>query len=67
MSEGAQRKQVARVDLNKIFYNNENNFTLEKYVKNVKGVFNVMEKYSLLVYEDQMVNYLLNQIMSPNT
>ena len=42
--EGAQRKQVARADLKKIFYKNETNFTFEKYVTKLKGIFNVLKK-----------------------
>ena len=41
-SQGAQRKQVARAYPKKIFYNNENNFTFEKYVAKLKGFFNVL-------------------------
>ena len=36
-SEVTQRQQVSRSNLNKIFYNNEMNFTFEKYVKNLRG------------------------------
>ena len=49
-SEGARRNQVARADLNNIFYKNETTFTFEKYVTNLKGVFNVLEKYGVLLY-----------------
>ena len=65
-SEGAHRKQAARVDLRKIFYRNETNFTFEKYVTKLKGVFIVLRKYGVLLYEEQMVEHLLYQIMSPN-
>ena len=43
-------KQVARADLKKIFYKNETNFTFEKYVVKLKGVFNVFEKYGVPLY-----------------
>ena len=65
-SEGARRKQVARVYLNKIFYKNETTFTFEKYVTKLKGFFNVLEKYGIPLYKEQMVEHLLDQIMSPN-
>ena len=66
-SEGARRKQVDKADLKNIFYNNETTFTFEKYVTKLKGVLNVLEKYGVMVYENQMVDHLLEQIMSPNT
>ena len=50
-SEGSQRKQVARADLTKIFYKNETNFTFEKYVTNIKGVFHMLEKYGVPLCE----------------
>ena len=42
-SEGARRKQVAREYLKKILYKDETNFTFEKYVTKLKGIFNVLE------------------------
>ena len=66
-SEGARRKQVARVDLKKIFYKNETTFTFEKYVTNLKGIFNVLEGYGVPLYEDHMVEHLIDRIISPNT
>ena len=67
MSEGSWRNQVARLDLKKIFYKNETTFTFEKYVTKVKGISNVLEKYGVLLYKDQLVEHLLDHIMSPNT
>ena len=55
------------MDLKKIFYNNETTFTFEKYVTNIKGIFNVLEKYDVPLYKEQMIEHLLYQIMSPNT
>ena len=66
-SEGARRKQVSRADLKNIFYKNETTFTFYKYVTKLKGIFNVLEKYGVPLYEEQMVEHLLDQIMSPNT
>ena len=66
MSEGAQRKQVDRDDLKKIFYNNETTFTFEKYVTKLKGLFNMLEKYGVPLYEEQMVEHLIDEIVSPN-
>ena len=65
-SEGARRKQVARADLKKILYENETTFTFEKFVTNFKGILNVLEKYGVPLYEEHMVEYLLDHIMSPN-
>ena len=47
ISEGEQRKQFYRADLRNIFYKNETTFTFEKYVTNIKGVFNVLVKYGV--------------------
>ena len=66
-SEGSRRKQVARADLKKIFYKNETTFIFGKYVTKLKGVFNVLGKYGVPLYEDQMVEHLQDQIISPNT
>ena len=60
-------KQVSREYLKKTFYNNETTFTFEKYVTKLKGIFNVLGKHGDLLYEDQMVENILDQIMSPNT
>ena len=60
-------QQVARADLNNIFYKNETNFTFEKYVTKLKVILNGLGKYSVPLYEEQVVENLLDQIMSPNT
>ena len=65
--EGACRKQVYRADPNKILYKNETNFSFEKYVTKLKGILNVLEKYGVPLYEEQMVEHLLDHIISPNT
>ena len=52
MSEGSQRKQVARSDLKKIFYKNETTFTFDKYITKLKGGFNVLDKYGVPLYEE---------------
>ena len=49
-SEGARKKQIAREDRKKILYKNETTFTFEKYVTNIKGIFNVLEKYGVPLY-----------------
>ena len=41
-SEGARRKQVSRAELKIIFYMNESNFTVEKYVTKLKEIVNVL-------------------------
>ena len=66
MSEVLRRKKVTRADLKKILYKNETNFTFEKYVTKLKGFFNMLEKCCVQLYEDKMVEHLLDQIMSPN-
>ena len=65
-SEAARRKQVAKADSKKIFYKNETTFTFEKYVTKIKGIFNVLEKYGVPLYEEQIMEHLLDQIVSPN-
>ena len=65
--EGARMKQVDRADLKKIFDKNETTFTFEKYVTKFKGIFNVLGKYGVPLYDEQMVEHLLDHIMSPNT
>ena len=67
MSEGAQRKQVDRDNLKKIFYNNETTFTFENYVTKLKVIFDALEKYGVPLYADHMVEHLVDQITSPNT
>ena len=55
------------MNLKNIFYKNESTFMFEKYVTKLKGVLNVLVKYGVPLYQEQMVNHLLEQIMSPNT
>ena len=62
-----REKQVARAYINKMFYKNEITFTFEKYVTKLKGIFNVLEKYDVILYTNHMVENLLDQITSPNT
>ena len=50
-SEGARMKQADRYNLKKLFYKNETNFTLEKYVTQIKGIFYVLGKYGVALYE----------------
>ena len=64
--EGSRRKQFYREDLKKIFYKNETNFKFAKYVTKLKGIFNVLEKYGVPLYEEKIVENLLDQIMSSN-
>ena len=54
------------MDLKKILYKNEATFTFEKYVTNLKGFFNVLDKYGVPLYKEQMVDHLIDHIMSPN-
>ena len=67
MSEGSQRKKVARFDLKQIFYKNETTFTFDKYITKLKGGFNVLDKYGVPLYEEYMVEYILYQITSLNS
>ena len=53
--EVAWRKQVARSNIKKDFYDNETNFTFDKYVTKLKGIFNVLDKYCVMIYKAQMV------------
>lgn len=65
-SEGERRKQVARADLEKLFYRNESTFSFEKYVTKLQHIFNVLKQYKVPVYEEEQVNYLLDKINCPN-
>ena len=58
--EESQRKQVYRVELKKIFYNNKSTFIFEKYVTKLKVIFNVLERYGVPLYEEQIVEHLLD-------
>ena len=63
----AFRKRVDRSDIRKILYKNETTFKFEKYITKLKGVFNVLYKYGAPLYKEQMIENLLENIMSPNT
>ena len=65
--EGAWRKKVDRAYLKRIFYKNETTFTFENYVTKLKGILNMLEKYGVPLYEEQMFEHILDHIMSPNT
>ena len=67
MSQRQFQGSVDRADQKKIFYNNDTIFKFVKYVTRLKGVFNVLVKYGVPLYEKNMVENLLDQIMSPNT
>ena len=54
-SKVAQRKHVDRDGLKKIFYKNETNLTLDKYVTKLKEIFNVLGKFGVPTYEEQIV------------
>ena len=66
-SEGSWRKQVNSAYLRKIFYKNETPFKFEKFVANLKGMVNVLEEYGVPLYEEKMVEHLLDQIIQQNT
>ena len=55
-----------RSDLKKKIYKSETNFTFENYVTKLNGIFNVLDKYGVPLYEEQELEHLLDQIMSPN-
>ena len=65
--EGALQKQVSRKYPKKTFYKIGTTFKFEKHVTKLKGILNVLEKYDVLIYEEQMVEHIIDQIMSPNT
>ena len=46
----AHRGKVSRYDLKKIFYNNETPFIFEKYVTELKRIFNLLEKYGVPLF-----------------
>ena len=65
-SEGERRKQIARSDLEKLFYRNETTFSFEKYVTIMKMNFEVLRKYEVPVHEEDKTRMLLNNINCPN-
>ena len=65
-SEEAWRKQVAIADLKNTLYKNEINFTFDKYVPKLNVILNVLEKYGVPLYKKNMVEHVLDQIISPN-
>ena len=36
-------------------------------ISELKGIFNLLEKYGAPLYEEQMMEHILDQIISPNT
>ena len=53
MSHQKAHKGNKLLDLNlKKFYKNETTFTFEKYVTKLKGLFNMLEKYGVPLYEE---------------
>ena len=60
------RKQVDRAELKNMFYKNETTSTFEKYDTKLKGIFNVLDKYGVPLYTEQIVEHLLYHVMSPN-
>ena len=51
-SEGGCRKQVAKDDLNRLFYRNETTLSFEKYVTNMKQKFNVLDNDNVTLYDE---------------
>ena len=43
-------KQFSRYELKKMFYKNETTFAFENYFLNIKGLYNVLDKYGVLMY-----------------
>ena len=66
MSKGTRRKNVSRNNLIEIFYKNETTFIFENYITKLKGVFNVLGRYGIIIYEEQMVEHKMDQSRSPN-
>ena len=56
---GKSKIQAAKDGLEKIHYRNESTFSFEKYVTRLKKNFNVLEKKSKELDEDDKVEYLL--------
>ncbi len=66
-AEGERRKVVVRADLAKTFYRNEAaTFSFETFVTKLQHIFNVLEKYGMLEYEQNKVNYLLDKVNCPD-
>ena len=64
-SEGERRKYVAKDDLKMFFYRNKTTFSFEKYVTNMKQIFNVLYNYNVHLYEEDEVRQLLDNINCP--
>ena len=65
-SEGGCRKQVAKDDLNRLFYRNETTLSFEKYVTKMKYTFDVLDNYIVSLFEEEKFRQLLDNINSTN-
>ena len=65
-SKGEHRKQVAKDDLNTIFYRNKTIFSFEKDVTKMRQTFNVIENYNGLLYKEKKSSQRLDNINFPN-
>ena len=54
--------KLLRITYREKNYKNETNFTLEKYVKQLKGIFDMLEKDRVTLNEEQNLGHLLDHI-----
>ena len=64
-SESELRKQVAKDNLERLFYRKETTFSFEKYITKTKQKFNLLENYNVPLYEEVKVRQLLDNINVP--
>ena len=49
-SEGEHRKHVPQDNIKRLFNRNGTTFSFEKYITNMKQLFNVLENYNVPLY-----------------
>ncbi|GFH48999.1 Blackbeard [Chaetoceros tenuissimus] len=64
--QAESRIDVARASIEKLFYRNENMFSLESYSTQMKKNYDVLEKYNQLEYEANKIDTFLKGIRNEN-
>ena len=65
-AEGERQKAIANADLGKLFYRNESTFPFEKFVTKLKEGFDILEKYSVPVHEENKLRMLFEKMQCNN-
>lgn len=63
-AEGQHHQAQAHVDLDFLFYRNEQSFSFENYVTKLKSCFDVLELYKVPKHEEENVKLLLQKIQT---